>query len=66
MSPSTAVLDEINSYATFFLGLASPGLHFTNAPASGKAITANYSIDSPFHTANNIMNFTYTIVFSRG
>lgn len=48
------------------LGFTTPGLHFLTPPAAGKTITADYSIDVPYHTANNLLNLQFSIVFSRG
>lgn len=44
-----------------FLGFKLPGLVFTEAPAEGDVISADYSIDIPYKTANNILRASFTI-----
>lgn len=51
---------------TFFLGKTVPGLTLTNPPAAGETITASYSIEYPFKTANNLLRFTCSIQLQRG
>ena len=57
---------QTNRYATFFLGKTVPGLTLTNPPAAGETITASYSIEYPFKTANNLLRFTCSIQLQRG
>lgn len=51
---------------TFFLGKTVPGLKFTEPPVAGAAITANFAIEYPFKTENNLLRFTYSIQLQRG
>jgi hypothetical protein len=66
LQQSMVTRDGVLSGTTCFLGYTSPGLHFINAPVAGVAIDASYNIDIPYHTANNLLKFTYSFVLSRG
>jgi fluoride ion exporter CrcB/FEX len=52
--------------STFFLGKTVPGLKFTAPPAAGAAITANFALEYPFKTSNNLLRFTYSVQLQRG
>lgn len=55
-----------NQGTLFGLGLVIPGLHFDTPPAAGATIEASYSIDVPYHTPNNQLKFSYSILLQRG
>ena len=50
----------------FGLGFSRPGLHFHTAPANGTVITADYDIDVPYKTENNVIKMVVTISLQRG
>ena len=50
----------------FFLGKTVPGLVFATPPAAGAAIEASFTLDYPYKTANNLLKFTASLVFTRG
>jgi hypothetical protein len=51
---------------SFFLGKVTPGLKFVTAPAAGAAIEASFTLNYPYKTANNLLKFTASLVFTRG
>ena len=65
LGPS-AVRDSHTFGTTFFLGKVAPGLTFTTAPAAGAAIEASFTLNYPYKTANNLLKFTASLMFSRG
>lgn len=63
---SVTARDGQSYKSTFSLGKTVPGLKLTNPPAAGETITASYSIEYPFKTANNLLRFTCSIQLQRG
>lgn len=66
LNGSTNTFEDVTTGKVHMLGYTAPGLHFLTPPASGKAVTASYQIDVPFHTANNLLKFQYSVVLTRG
>ncbi|HBL83539.1 MAG: hypothetical protein A2Y17_00435 [Clostridiales bacterium GWF2_38_85] len=48
------------------LGYVTPGLTFTAPPASGAAITMDCKIDRPLKNTNWVLDFGFSVQFSRG
>ena len=60
------VRDSQVTGTSFFLGKVTPGLKFLTAPAAGAAIQASFTLNYPYKTANNLLKFTASLVFTRG
>ena len=59
-------LDGTSTAAKVFLGRAATSLHFTNPPAADSIITANYQLDVPYKTENNLIRISVVITLGRG
>lgn len=64
--PMTDNYNKSTPQTSFGFGICHPGLIFTNPPTAGATITADYDIEYPFKTANNIMQFQCTKKFGTG
>jgi len=58
--------DSLVTGTSFFLGKVTAGLKFVTAPAAGAAIEASFTLNYPYKTANNLLKFTASLVFTRG
>ncbi len=54
-------VNSLTYYATFFLGIQTPGLKFLTPPANNAVITADFDIDVIFKTTNNALRFQWAI-----
>ena len=63
----TGIIDtDATTGASFFLGRTAPALTFAAPPAEGSVITANFELDVPYKTKNNLIRVTVVVSLQRG